>query len=237
MPASEPRWAADSVVGRVRESNEDSYCAKPGLFVLADGMGGHVAGEIASALAVAEFRRALSTEPATLESVSAAVGAAHNRILAEASAQPALTGMGTTLTALLALGDDQWTAVNIGDSRLYRFGDGRLEQLSVDHSGVQELVDAGQLTVEQARVHPLRHVVTRSLGSRERPRPDVRRLPRQPGQRFLLCSDGLTDELEDGDIAAVLRDASDPAAACTRLIAAAEAAGGRDNITVIVVDS
>jgi serine/threonine protein phosphatase PrpC len=148
-------------------------------------------------------------------------------------------GMGTTVSGLAsAVGDDDpvWVVFNIGDSRVYRYADAVLTQITVDHSEVQELLDAGRLTPEQAQVYPRRNVVTRSLGSFPPPEIDVWELPMTAGERFLVCTDGLTNELDDEQIAQVLAESGSPADAAADLVRAANAAGGRDNTSVIVVD-
>ena len=147
--------------------------------------------------------------------------------------------MGTTVVGLIAveqLGAPYWLAFNIGDSRLYRLWDGDLSQISVDHSYVQELINSGRLSSDDARAHPERNVVTRALGQGEDIEPDFWMMPPEPGERFLLCSDGLSGDVERARIRDVLLAAEDPADAAADLVAAALSAGGRDNITVVVVD-
>jgi len=222
-------------VGRVRRVNEDSYLVLPPLYAVADGMGGHEAGEVASRLAVAELAKCVvAGRPLDTESVLGALDDA-NRVIVE---RPQEGRMGTTVTGLAGVetaSGPRMLVFNVGDSRVYRLSGGRLDQVSVDHSEVQELVRAGALTPEQARVHPRRNVVTRALGRDVIVRPDHWLLPATAGDRYLLCSDGLFGELSDGKLAELLV-VGDPQRVATVLVAAANAAGGRDNITAVVVD-
>jgi protein phosphatase len=233
------RWGSATDVGRVRSLNEDSLLAVPGLFVVADGMGGHAAGEVASQLAVAEFARLAERGPVAAEDLIDTVLRTNDHILAAGSEHGEQFGMGTTLTGIGVVGGEhgeQLAVFNVGDSRVYRFAGGQLSQLTVDHSAVQELVDAGQLTAQAARVHPRRNVVTRSLGSNPGPAPDVWLLRPTVGDRFLVCSDGLTGELEDAEIARLLAASDDPQATAEELVRCANAAGGHDNVTTVVMD-
>jgi PPM family protein phosphatase len=225
--------------GLRRELNEDSYIAADPVFAVADGMGGYEAGEIASGLCV----RALATMPqlATGErSITAAVLQQY-LVRADTSIREA-TGAraGTTLTGAVIveqMGMPYWLVLNIGDSRTYRLSQGRFEQISVDHSEVQELVDAGEITAQEATVHPRRHVVTRALGTGDETEADYWLLPVEEGDRVLVCSDGLTGELSDDDILRILSSAAEPQEAVDALIQAALRMGGRDNVTAIVVDA
>jgi protein phosphatase len=233
------RWGTATDVGRVRTLNEDSLLAVPGLFVVADGMGGHAAGEVASQLAVAEFSR-LAEQPAVrAEDVAEVVRRANDHILIAGAERGDRRGMGTTLTGVGVVGSDrgeELAVFNVGDSRVYRLTEGQLHQLTVDHSAVQELVDAGRLTAQAARSHPRRNVVTRSLGTDPAPAPDVWLVQPVAGDRFLVCSDGLTGELEDADIAELLASSPDPQAVADQLVHQAVDAGGHDNVTVVVLD-
>jgi PPM family protein phosphatase len=221
--------------GRVRRVNEDSYLVVPPLYAVADGMGGHEAGDVASRLAVGELARCVVPgRPLDMESVLGALDEA-NRVIIEREQE---SRMGTTITGLAAVETASGTRLlvfNVGDSRVYRLSGGRLDQVSVDHSQVQELLRAGALTPEQARTHPRRNVVTRALGRDVIVRPDHWLLPATAGDRYLLCSDGLFGELSDGKLAELLV-VGDPQRVATVLVAAANAAGGRDNITAVVVD-
>ena len=234
-------WGAASDVGRIRQQNEDSFIADPRLFVVADGMGGHNAGEVASAIAVRTMLDAAGDGFTDHETFVAAVRAANSAIHDAADGLSEQRGMGTTLTAVaplrLAAGEPPALSItNVGDSRTYVFRDGELRQLSVDHSYVQELLSEGLVTAEEARVHPRRNIVTRALGIDGSVSPDAWVIPLVVGDRFLLCSDGLVDEVTDADIAGVLRTIADPNRAASDLVAAANRNGGRDNVTVIVVD-
>jgi len=233
------RWGSATDVGRVRTLNEDSLLAVPGLFVVADGMGGHAAGEVASQLAVAEFARLAEQAPLRAEDVTEAVRLANEHIVVAGSERGDRHGMGTTLTGVGVVGSErgeELAVFNVGDSRVYRLTEGQLHQLTVDHSAVQELVDAGRLTAQAARSHPRRNVVTRSLGMDPGPAPDVWLVEPVPGDRFLVCSDGLTGELEDADIATLLAENPDPQAAADQLVQQAVDAGGHDNVTAVVLD-
>jgi PPM family protein phosphatase len=225
---------AATSVGRVRHVNEDSYLANPPLFVVADGMGGHGSGDLASRIAVEEMRACVPLRPLFAEAVLTALEHANQHIIE----RDAASRMGTTVTGLAALetaGGDDLMVFNVGDSRVYRLAGNRLEQLTVDHSEVQEMVLAGVITREQARTHPRRNVVTRALGSESGLLPDYWLRPAIVGDRYLICSDGLFSELPDDVIAALLAVGT-PQRAAETLVAAANDAGGRDNVTAIVVD-
>jgi serine/threonine protein phosphatase PrpC len=236
------RWGSATDVGRVRTVNEDSVLAVPGLFVVADGMGGHAAGEVASQLAVAEFARLAERAPVRAEDLLETVRRANEHIVSAGAERGDRYGMGTTLTGVGVVGTGQFeqgeqlAVFNVGDSRVYRCTGGQLEQLTVDHSAVQELVDAGRLTAQAARTHPRRNVVTRSLGSQPSPVADLWLVQPVAGDRYLVCSDGLTGELEDPAIAELLRANPDPQAAADQLVSQALAAGGNDNVTAVVLD-
>jgi serine/threonine protein phosphatase PrpC len=221
-------------VGRVRRVNEDSYLAVPPIYAVADGMGGHGSGDVASRLAVEVLGRSVMLRPLFTEAVLHALDEA-NRVIREHDGPDR---MGTTITGvagLETLGGDRLMVFNVGDSRVYRLAAGRVEQLTVDHSEVQELVSAGVLTREQARTHPRRNVVTRALGGGPELAADHWLLPATVGQRFLICSDGLSGELADEAIGTLLA-AAHPQQAAETLVAAANEAGGHDNITALVVD-
>ncbi len=236
VPAVRAAMATD--VGRVREHNEDAGLVTPHLVAVADGMGGHAAGEVASALAVAALA-ALGEEGALRPSdVVDRVGEANRAILESVDQHPDQLGMATTLAGLARVvvdGGARWAAFNIGDSRIYRVVDGRMTQVSQDHSEVAELVALGLLTPEEALRHPARNIVTRCLGRDPLDPVDSWVFPPHPGERFLLCTDGLTNELRDERIARLLLDGDDPQVIADRLVAAAVEAGGRDNVTVVVV--
>jgi serine/threonine protein phosphatase PrpC len=225
-------------VGRVRANNEDAGLITSDVVAVADGMGGHAAGEVASRLAVEALRAVGGSGELRPEDVVDAVAAANDAILRSVARNPEQRGMATTLAGLARVtadGAPHWVVVNIGDSRVYRVVDGRFAQVSTDHSEVAELVSLGLLTPDEALVHPARHIVTRCLGRDPLEPVDSWVLRPQPGERFVLCTDGLTNELADPDIARILHDGDDPQAIADALVAAAVAAGGRDNVTVVVV--
>jgi PPM family protein phosphatase len=232
-------------VGHVRKVNEDSFLVAPPVFVVADGMGGHEGGDVASRIVVEEFARLVEEgyDPRRgAEHVADTIARAQARIVEYGEGQRAdqpRWHAGTTAVVAVLVDDEgttKWLLANLGDSRIYRFTDGRLDQVSVDHSVVQELVDAGQITAEQATVHPERHVITRALGSPEGVHPDFFLLPLPAVERLLLCSDGISGMITDTDIAAILASVPDPRDAADALVRAALDAGGRDNATAVVVD-
>jgi len=233
------RWGTATAVGPVRAANEDSLLAGRPVFVVADGMGGHAAGQDASRIAVEVFGRFTGERVTGTEPVLAAVGQANAAILAAAAGDGSRTGMGTTVVGLALVeesGVERWLAFNVGDSRIYRLEQGVLEQLSVDHSVVQELIDAGVVTEAERGSHPRSHMVTRVLGTEPAPVADSWLLTPVPGERFLLCSDGLTGDLSDERLESLLGVAEEPGEVARLLVAAALTAGARDNVTVVVVE-
>ncbi len=233
-------------VGRVREVNEDAFLAAPPVFVVADGMGGHDGGDVASAIVVEEFARLADEgyDPRRgAEVVAATLGTCQARIAAYTAEQRAAGAArfhaGTTAVVGLLVEDEAggptWLLANLGDSRIYRFAVGVLQQVSVDHSLVQELVDAGTITAAQAAVHPERNVITRALGG-DHTDTDYFLLPVASIDRLLLCSDGVTGMIDDARIAEVLARVEGAREAAEELVAAAVEAGGRDNATAVVVD-
>jgi protein phosphatase len=223
----------------MRVLNEDSVIVEPRLFAVADGMGGHAAGEVASGIAIDTLRSLAWQAETRPDDVLAAIDQANQQILAFARNHAEHTGMGTTLAGLglvTFVGSQHWMIFNVGDSRVYGVGAGGLRRLSVDHSEVEELIEAGEITEDQARVHPRRNVITRSLGTHPAPVPDTWMLPVESGQRFLICSDGLILELTEDQVAQVLAEECDSQKAADRLVADAVRAGGRDNVSVIVVE-
>jgi len=231
------RMAAGTHVGVTRQVNQDSYATAPGLAVVADGMGGHRGGEVASAIAAKEMISRFDAPE--LDALVTGVGHANRRILDEAAADPKLHGMGTTVVALglidvadgVALG-----AINVGDSRMYRLTGNVLEQLTEDHSLVEALVREGRITAAEAKVHPQLNIVTRALGVIEHVEVDSFHFVPKIGDRYLLCSDGLFNEVDANTIATILATEADPEAATQKLIAAANEGGGRDNITTVIAD-
>jgi protein phosphatase len=225
-------------VGRVREHQEDAYLVTDRVFAVADGMGGHAAGEVASALAIEAMAALAERESIRAEDVVAAVEDANDRIRSSVTEHPGRRGMGTTLTGLALVQEDgrqMWAVFNVGDSRVYRLRGADFERLTVDHSEVQELLDAGLITAYEAAIHPARNIITRSLGTDRSADPDVSVVEPGGEETFLLCSDGLSNEVGDRELATVLRAEEDPQAVADRLCAAAIRSGGRDNITVVVV--
>lgn len=233
-------WGAATHPGKVRVDNEDAFVAEPMVFAVADGMGGHQAGEVASAIAADTMRDRLSGGAASVGVVIAAVVEANAAIFQGAHTNAGQRGMGTTLTALAALtsptGPTRLVLANVGDSRTYLYRGGRLRRATVDHSYVQELVNTGHITEYEARSHPRRNIVTRALGIEPTLKVDTWVVPLALGDRFVLCSDGLVDEVADEEIAQLLSANAQPQAAAEALVAAANANGGRDNVTVVVVD-
>ncbi|MCX6519908.1 MAG: Stp1/IreP family PP2C-type Ser/Thr phosphatase [Actinobacteria bacterium] len=234
-------WGAATHEGRVRDANEDAYVAEPMVFVVADGMGGHQAGEVASALAAGTLRDRLQGGATSVDVVVAAVVEANAAIFQTAHINAAQRGMGTTLTAIAVLpaGDgrpDQFAIVNVGDSRVYLARSGELTRATVDHSYVQELLATGHINEAEARAHPRRNIVTRALGIEPTVRVDSWLMPLVRADRFVLCSDGLVDEVDDEEIHRIILANAQPQACADALVATAVANGGRDNVTVIVVD-
>jgi serine/threonine protein phosphatase PrpC len=234
--------AALSDRGRKRPTNEDSFgfSVEHGVFVVCDGMGGAAAGEIASSLAVDEIlsHLAKTREPGVPlpDLAEKAVCAANEAIYARAERNQRLHGMGTTLVALLVEERRAWV-FNVGDSRCYRLRGDRLEQITLDHSLVEEQVRMGRITEAEALRSPLRNVITRALGTQNCVTPDSFELEAEPGDVFLLCSDGLTRELSDPSVESILKANTALEDRCTRLIEAAKKAGGHDNITCVLVQA
>ncbi len=236
-------WARTDV-GRVRALNEDSFIARRPLFLVADGLGGHARGDAASRAAIRVFDEAFPDEaPAHPDAVLAAIADANTAVRALSLPDDIGSAVaGTTLVGLIEVETDDGTALlalNVGDSRLYAWDGSSLDQLSVDHSAVQELYEAGLITASQMDSHPERNIITRALGAEDEVDPDTWIVPAAEERTFLVCSDGLTRELTDDEIAGILaRALSDPSVDPAReLVDAAVAAGGRDNVTVIVVRS
>lgn len=226
---------AKTHTGNRRPHNEDAYALVPdlGLYVVADGMGGHEGGEVASRIVVEHVTQAVR-EGASL---SEAASGAHRAVVDAVDAGDGRKGMGATLVAVRFQGD-AFEVVWAGDSRAYQFG-GKLQQLTHDHSVVQEMVDLGALSESDARQHPERSLITRAMGMPDAEEMPVERTEGQlgPGERLLLCSDGLTEELDDEEIGKLLQESRDPESAAARLVDAALEAGGHDNITVVLVQA
>jgi PPM family protein phosphatase len=229
--------------GRKRASNEDAFgiSIERGVYVVCDGMGGAAAGEVASTLAVAEVMRLLtdrSGASALPTEGEQAIAAANQAIFTRSQRNQKLSGMGTTLVALLVEDSHAWI-LNVGDSRGYRLRnshpDSHIEQITLDHSLVEEQIRLGQMSRQEALRSPLKNVITRALGTQSSVTPDVFELETEPGDLFLLCSDGLTRELSDSLLESILRLDLPLESLCSRLIAAANEAGGHDNITCLLV--
>jgi protein phosphatase len=229
-------YGAVTHVGQVRTSNEDSLLADNNVFMVADGMGGHNAGEVASVMAVDHLREAASGIIAETDLVQA-LEHANEVIYAESMTNHLHHGMGTTLAAMVVLENNTLVVAHVGDSRVYMWHEGALSRLSKDHSYVQELVDEGIVSIEEARTHPRRNIVTRALGIDANVEVEANTFSVTVGAWYVLCSDGLVDEISDADIAKVLGRCTSPHEAAQALVDAANAAGGRDNITVIVVST
>lgn len=226
---------AASDVGRVREGNEDAFIVNEPLFAVADGMGGHVAGDVASALAVQVITEGTADRELSPEMLEGLLARANEAIWTQAHSNDQLAGMGTTCTVLLIDGSKAHLA-HVGDSRAYLLRAGRLSQLTDDHTLVARMVKEGRIRPEDADRHPQRNVITRALGVDESVPVDHVELDLQDGDRILLCSDGLTSMIGSTQIESILDSTDDPQEAADRLVAAANEAGGEDNITVLVVD-
>ncbi len=228
-------------VGQIRQGNEDAFVAIEGLYVVADGMGGHSAGEVASAIAVKtleEIHSSMNPGLITPETVAEAISTANTAIFLESLDDSEKAGMGTTLTALIVTdpATHQIVIANIGDSRTYLWRGGLFRQITVDHSHVQTLVERGAISAVEARTHYQRNIVLRALGIDTNIDIDLFPLEALDGDRFILCSDGLVDEIDDPEIENEVRVTSHPQQLAENLVSLANAHGGRDNITVVVVD-
>lgn len=229
-------WAGVTDVGLRRDTNQDSFFAEYPLFIVADGMGGHAGGEIASQRTVARLEALVGSEDVSREAIEGAL----ELVVGDIAAHPETTdeGTGTTLTGLFleSVADDtHWVALNIGDSRVYLLRDDRLVQVTTDHSVVQELIAAGKISPDEAEGHPYSNVITRAVGASELTAPDYVTIDVRVGDRFVICSDGLTKELTDYGIQHFLKENADPGAAVDAMLAAALENGGRDNVTLVVV--
>jgi protein phosphatase len=248
-------WAARTHPGLRRAGNEDCHCSRAdlGLFLVADGMGGHAGGEVASRLAVETIEHFIAessgpgadgtwpvaydtTLSADANRLKAAFHLANQRLAAESESQGGLRGMATTATGVLVEPRGHATAAHVGDSRIYLFRDGTLSRLSQDHSWVEEQVRAGILDSQAARTHPWRNVVTRALSGGPDPSVDLFDIELRDGDRLLICSDGLFVAVQDATIASAMAEERDLDRLCDRLVAAANDAGGPDNVTVLALE-
>jgi PPM family protein phosphatase len=227
-------------VGRVREGNEDSYMVREPLFAVADGMGGHQGGEVASNLALASMESIAQEPPPDGDSaprLAEVVREANRVVLQRANSDPSLSGMGTTLTAVLAGSGGRVHLAHVGDSRAYLLRDGEMSQLTRDQTVVQRLVDEGRISPEEAEIHPQRSILTNALGVDRDIEVDEASYELGVGDRLLLCSDGLSGMVPEVDIQRILVENEDPQAACDALVEAANQAGGQDNITALILDA
>jgi len=234
-PVQGKNYAARTDVGKVREHNEDCFCVNTalGLYVVADGMGGHASGEVASEIAVTTIEQQVQNGCGLVE----AIKAAHLAILQGVESGLGRHGMGTTVVAARLQGDD-YVLAWVGDSRAYLWHDG-LSQISKDHSMVQMLIDSGQITQQEARTHPRKNIIYQNLGAPEVKVPDVslKQGTLYKDQKILLCSDGLSDELDDSQIEKIVSSTSDEAEAVEMLVTAAIDNGGNDNVSVVIVSA
>lgn len=231
-------WGAASHVGNVRAANEDSFLAAGSIAAVADGMGGHACGDLASQIAKEALSGLVNQPKISADDIRQAILAANATILDTGRSDQSKAGMGTTISGIALIehfGTPHCLVFNVGDSRVYRIADGRCDQLTQDHSEVAELVAAGRITAEEALTHPLRNVVTRSLGMDPLPGIDTWLSPPHTGDIFLVCSDGLTNEVTEPEIARIIGSAETPQVAADNLIGAALEQGARDNVTTIVV--
>lgn len=227
-------YGSRTEIGNVREHNEDSLTVLPPLFAVADGMGGHEAGEVASEITINTLND-LAPRSADSEALARAVVAANLNVIKAPSQGVGREGMGTTLTAAI-LEKERLVIAQVGDSRAYLLHNGSLQQLTRDHSLMADMIEAGQLTEAEARVHPNRSVITRAIGSDPHMQPDLYELNVETGDRLLLCSDGICGMIEDHEIASIMRQAPSAQSCADQLVEAALAAGGFDNATAVVVD-
>ena len=233
-PGAKSFFGSRTEVGHVREHNEDSLVVTPPLFAVADGMGGHEAGEVASEIAINALAELAPASPDG-DALARAVIAANLEVIKAPSKGIGREGMGTTLTAALLEGE-RLVIAQVGDSRAYLLHQGRLQQLTRDHSLMADMIEAGQLTEAEARVHPNRSVITRAIGSDPHMQPDIYELNVETGDRILLCSDGVTTMIEDPEIAHIMSRSETAQECADNLVAAALEAGGYDNATAIVMD-
>lgn len=229
-----PSYGSRTDVGLVRDHNEDSLAVNPPLYAVADGMGGHAAGEVASEIAI-QTLVANAPETPDGDDLARAVVAANHAVIRAAAEGIGRKGMGTTMTAAMLVGK-RLVVAQVGDSRAYLLHEGALQRITRDHSLMADLVESGQITAEEARVHPQRSVITRALGSDPSTLPDIYEMNVAPGDRLLLCSDGLSGMVDDSLLESTLERVKDPQRCAAALVNEAISAGGHDNVTAIVVD-
>jgi protein phosphatase len=243
MSTLEIKAAGLTDVGQRRGHNEDAFLVEPelGIYVVADGMGGHAAGEVASRIAVETMQECFASGPegkrdadTVAQLLEEAVHQANARILEAVQEKPALRGMGTTLIAAFPV-DGELLIAHVGDSRAYRVRGGQLQRDTSDHSWVAEQVEQGVLSRADAEKHPFRNIITRALGARDDVEPDLARIPMEAGDRILLCSDGLSTMISDEEILRILLGAATAEEGCRSLVDEANRAGGHDNVTVVLL--
>jgi len=229
---------ARSDTGLVRHHNEDSYYAGHRIWAVADGLGGQAAGDVASAIVTDQLRSRDEAGPLVPDDIARLISTINEAIVDYGWHNPDATGLCSTISGIASVeigGMKHWSVFNVGDTRVYRFANNLLTRKTVDHNEAQELIDMGQLSPADSANHPLRSVLTRALGTTPAPQPDILLLPKEQDETFLICSDGLTSEVPDETIAAVLGDCRDPEQAAGRLVDLTMAQGAHDNVTVLVL--
>ena len=235
------RYCAESDIGKVRRNNEDSYYAGKNIFIVADGMGGHLGGEVASRIATDTIKKSMIKELSKKKGVNLGIAAqdaimlANSKVLSESRREKDLSGMGTTIT-LCVIQDSECMIANAGDSRAYYYSGGHLKQVTTDHSLVEEMVRSGQITSEQARYHPYKNIITNVVGYQHDIYVDTFWLNVSCGDKILLCTDGLNSAIDDREILSSISRDIMPDEICKDLIKKANMMGGPDNITVIVIE-
>ncbi|MDO8886813.1 Stp1/IreP family PP2C-type Ser/Thr phosphatase [Candidatus Oleimmundimicrobium sp.] len=229
------KYGTRTDIGKIREINEDAYIANGTIFAVADGMGGHNAGEIASSLALKTLAKNIFLEKELKKNLFSSIKKANKAVYLESLSSPKKRGMGTTLTVFVPKNDKAYIG-HIGDSRIYLLRNLELMQSTEDHSLVAQMIKEGRLTTKEARFHPLRNVITRALGDKTIVQPDVSTLTIKPGDKILLATDGLTSMLTDAEIQKILIQNLEPQNLCDLLIEEANKKGGFDNITVVLAE-
>ncbi len=231
------RWAGDSHVGRVRDNNEDSFLAGPKVWAVADGLGGHAAGEVASAIVTEVMSELNELETITADAIDTAIERANELVFSYGLKHPEAHGLGSTISGVAVGEDGEWLIFNVGDSRVYGGVGERWQQITKDHTEFTRLVEAGQASMDEERGNPASHILTRAIGSPLPVDVDLWKLPPASGLQFLICSDGLSGELDNSEIAALLSKGGEPEVVVERLIGTALESGGHDNVTAVVLHS
>ncbi len=231
------RWAGDSHVGRVRDNNEDSFLAGPKVWAVADGLGGHAAGEVASAIVIEAISELNELDVVTADAIDTAVDRANELVFGYGIDHPEAHGLGSTISGVAVGEDGQWLIFNVGDSRVYAGVGDRWQQITKDHTEFTRLVESGRATMAEERGNPASHILTRAIGSPIPVEVDLWELPAAAGLQFLVCSDGLSGELDNAEIAALLAKGGEPEIVVERLVGSALESGGHDNVTAVVVHS